>query len=141
MYDPEEEIRRLKRFLVVCMFIILILIMQIAFWTSYQLNDVHKYIVKQPTIVAQRGETGRDSTIPGPVGSMGVPGLNGSPGTPGSKGDKGDDGELGIKGAKGEKGDQGDPGVAVFIRNNPQTEAKECRYAGDSGWQPITECQ
>lgn len=40
----------------------------------------------------------------------------------------------------GTEGAQGRPGRVVFVRQNPETQEQECRYAGDDTWQPIEEC-
>ncbi len=82
---------------------------------------------KGDTVVGPQGPPGADSTVAGPAGADST-----VPGPPGPKGETGE---------QGPRGEQGAPGPTVFYRQHPLTGEEECRYAGNTDWQPIEDCE
>lgn len=141
MQDPEYK--RLKRFIILSWTLLLIVLVALAFWGSYQIKNLKHQVKAIPLVEGPIGLTGTD----GEQGLVGIQGPRGDTGTMGPKGDAGLQGNQGASGATGPEGPQGPPGPtgkagpAVFVRQNPDTGEWECRYGSDIIWSPISECQ
>lgn len=150
----EDERKRLVRFAILSWILLLVIVVGITFWGSYNIRSIRREISQIPASSESKivetpvvGERGADGVgIQGERGPKGDPGQSILSPTPTPvpfpiKGDQGEKGDKGDKGDTGDAGAQGPAGIAVYIRDNPDTGAKECRFAGDTDWQPILECQ
>lgn len=131
----DQEYKRLKRFIVISWSILLVVVVGLAIWGSYEIKNLKEIVAQKPQsqivekpIKGIDGKNGKDGiSIIGPIGPAG------------SRGERGKTGAAG-KSVRGDKGEQGDAGRIVFVRANPITGDQECKYAGDDDWQPISEC-
>lgn len=138
-----DELKRLKRFIVISWALLLMVIVGLTFWGSYQIKNLKDVIAQRPEVI--KGENGLNG-IEGKnglsvIGLQGMPGIQGLKGDAGNPGEKGEVGPQGLQGEIGPQGLTGAPGKTVFVRNNPKTQIQECRYSGDIDWQPIEDCQ
>lgn len=161
-----EDRHRLVRWIVVESMIILLALVAMGVYGSYQLrllkNQVNlataakMQIVKQE-ITPEQVEQIRLALVP-KDGSNGKDGVNGKDGRDGADGMNGRNGESAtpeqIASAvgtyleanpdqfKGPQGDSGEAGATLvaFVRQNPLTSAWECRYSNNLFWQPLAEC-
>jgi hypothetical protein len=146
----DDQLRRLKRFLIISWFLTLLLLVGLAFaFFSYDAKRFKDQVLalenRQVKVIA--AQDGHDGYTP-------IKGVDYFDGIDGSNGGNGANavstiqvqpvytnipvpGPVGATGAKGSKGDKGDLGKAVFV----DTVNNLCRYAGDLVWQPILECQ
>lgn len=150
MTDLEYE--RLRKFIIISWLILLAVIVGLAFWGSYEIRTLNQTIaVKEAQLKGEipyikdgvQGKQG-DSGLSGNNGNNGANGQNGQSGPQGTQGTTGLQGPVGPKGdtgATGPQGPQGPSGKVIYERTNPVTQQQECRYAGDSDWQPASECQ
>lgn len=138
-----DELKRLRRFILLLSAFILFLILGIVAWGSIELNRL-RYIIANmdiPTVV--NGIDGNDGYTPikgvdyvDGVDSLSTrtvayqPVYTNVP-VQGEKGDKGD---------QGEKGEPGTQGLTVILRVNPITLLEECRILGSSVWSSVDEC-
>lgn len=154
MKKPNNQEERLVQALVVACLLILVLFSTLIAYVILDISGVKKeqlnfarmlqHIQLVPGEDGLKGVDGQSI-----VGPQGVQGPKGDTGLTGNNGNNGATvvGPTGAQGAQGEKGDQGvqgepgPPGRTVFTRTNPITGQGECRYAGDSGWMPESECQ
>lgn len=129
----DQEYKRLKRFIIVSWSILLVVVVGLAIWGSYEIKNLKEIVSQKPqsqiiekTIKGIDGKNGKDGvSIIGPMGASGSVGVQGK------------------TGPKGNKGNQGEPGVsgrAVFVRQNPDTGEEECKYGDSTIWFPISEC-
>lgn len=150
----DKAYKRLVRLLIASWVALVVLVFVVVSLLSYQIAEVRSIaldaegrVVIGPigpegqagkAIIGPKGDPGLQG-IQGPQGVQGVQGPQGLPGQNGIDGQAGLDGASGEVGPQGEKGDPGEPGKVVFVR---QDKGKwECRYEGDTAWQPIEECQ
>lgn len=156
MMDDREH-KRLIRLLIASWFILLILFVVACFYGTFKLRDLRfqvAYIEKEEGPKGEPGEVGQSGlTVTGPQGLQGPQGPQGLPGEPGPigaqgatgsqgpEGPPGPQGEQGPPGPEGPQGEQGPQGRTVFYRQNVLTGEEECRYADNTDWQPIEECQ
>lgn len=132
----DQEYKRLKRFIIVSWSILLIVVVGLAIWGSYEIKNLKEIVAQKPqsqTIEKPvKGIDGKNGvSIVGPIGPSGLVGIQGNTG------------KTGLRGEKGNKGDQGNPGVpgrVVFVRQNPGTGEEECKYGDSTIWFPILEC-
>lgn len=151
----DQELKRLRKFIVISWLMLLAVLVAIAFWGSYQVRLLNETIAYKDAQLrgeipyVKDGKSGEQGQI-GQSGNNGANGSNGQNGSSGPQGNQGSQGNLGLSGEKGDKGDKGDvgdtgsqgpPGKTVFLRTNPLTLQEECRYAGDTDWRPASECQ
>lgn len=148
----------LKRFVTLCWVCLLLFVVMAAILLNGKIESLRKSIssTKPPQIIEKIGKDGKDGatglSVVGSTGAVGQTGLQGSQGSQGTvglqgergpQGPKGDSGEKGDKGDTGETGPQGDSGPAgktVITRTNPETGVEECKFLGDTMWQPLEEC-
>lgn len=152
----EQEYKRLRRLVLRCFFVSLLLIVIAVFAISYKLKELNTQFASYKPQIIKQTTVERFSTLP-PI--EGLNGLNGSPGVPGANGSNGTNGIDGqnitpdqIAAAvsayleanppsTGAQGQPGTPGRTAFVRNDPITGVLECQYFGDLAWQPLSECQ
>lgn len=153
MDDPKYK--RLVKLLVISWVSIVILIFVIFSLGSWQLSQVRD-IASQSHVQAVQGPPGLNG-VNGKTETIVTytPGKDGQNATdeqvaaavdkymaahPVQNGKDGKDGTNGVDGQNGAQGNLGAPGLVVFLRQTLLGNW-ECRYAGDTGWQPLTECQ
>lgn len=116
-------------------------------WGSNQLKYLDFKIATVKTTPGPKGingYNGKDALpISGPQGIQGVQGVKGETGVQGQsitgeQGPTGPQGEQGPQGVQGEQGVKGETGRSIICRQTLLGET-ECRYAGDSVWQPESE--
>lgn len=151
----DREYKRLRRLVLRCFFLSLVLIVLAVSWGSYKLKSLNAQFATQKTPIVKQITVNRYQPVYGINGTNGQQGTNGAPGA-GSPGSNGQDGQnvtadqiaqavtayLQANPPKaGIRGPAGVPGAIVFIQTNPITGLLECRYGTDTIWQPISECQ
>lgn len=150
MDDPKYK--RLVKLLVISWVSIVLLVFTVFSMISWQLSQVR-------SIATQN----RIQAVQGPAGLNGINGKTETivSYTPGKDGQNvtddqvaaavdryltahpvqnGKDGKDGASGQDGAQGNPGVPGLVVFLRQTLLGDW-ECRYAGDTGWQPAGECR
>lgn len=143
--------RPVDRILVVFAVVGLLFCIGITTFVSVRLSHVRYIVVVKP----KSGETGKQGPIGlsskglqgeqglSVVGATGAQGLQGIVGAasmiPGPMGATGQKGDTGSQGAQGAQGPAGPDGRVIIQRTNPDG-TQECKYAGDTTWQPIEEC-
>lgn len=152
----EREYKRLRRLVLRCFFVALLVIVVAIFAVSYKFKALNAQIASQKTQVIKQTIVEKYTTLPA------VNGLNGFDGSPGKNGTAGTNGANGSNGQNvtpdqiaeavsdylkanppeaGATGASGIPGRTALIRTDPITGILECQYFGDLAWQPISECQ
>lgn len=155
MKTPHTQEERLTRYIVFGgLFIILLLCGIIAYIiTDLSLKDQRIFKLENfaKNVKVYNGING-DQGIQGPQGIQGIAGMKGDKGDRGDEGQpgqsiigpqgvQGPQGQQGAQGEKGETGEKGNDGKTIFTRTNPLTGDQECRYAGNTEWQPEEECR
>lgn len=155
----DAEYKRLRRLILRSFFFVLAVFVVLAFAGSYQLKNLKSQFVglKSQTIVKQTivKQTFESPLKPvngtnGNKGQNGIDGINGVNGVDGTNGVSITPEQIASAVAsylqlhpppKGANGEPGVPGKIVFVQINPVTGVLECRYSGDTMWQPIGDCQ
>lgn len=157
MNEYDKQDKRLKQIIAVSWItIILILVLGTAF-LSYSFDKMDKRIVD---VVQHEIKSSLPQVKDGERGPQGLQGLQGERGDMGTRGPQGSNststltivqqpvytnvpvaGPQGEPGVEGAEGPQGPAGRTVFIRQNPETAAIECRYSGDTNWYPAENCE
>lgn len=155
----DQELKRLKRFLYVSWFLLLLVVAGAMVFASLKYGQIRDDLILVSKSEGPQGPIGESGTTgqvgrdglsivgpPGPEGPAGAAGVDGADGATiegptGSEGAQGPQGEPGPQGEQGPPGEQGPQGRTVFYRQNLITGAEECRFAGDEDWQPIEECE
>lgn len=151
--DKDKELQRLQRLIVVSWFLLLIVIIVLAFLGSYELKQLNRTIeIKQLQLegkipYVKDGKDGESiigpagDSIQGPKGDKGDAGAQGPMGPQGIQGIQGNQGIQGETGPQGPQGEQGPAGQTIFMRYNIITGEEECRVAGRDEWVPASECE
>lgn len=147
----DDELRRLKRIIIVSWTLIVIFTIGIVTWASWEVKDIRNQVANLPRLTPTviNGRDGKDGLTP-------VKGVDYFDGQNGLNGTNGKDStstttvveqptyiNVPVPGPQGADGSQGPPGAsgkAVFIQQLPDG-TLQCHYSGDTFWQPITECQ
>lgn len=149
----DEEIKRLKRLIVISWMALLFIALAVVIWASVQVKEMREIIVatetklQKPIDVLDHNDI---ISIPGPQGQQGLQGVQGNPGANALSTNTVTVVEKptiiqqtipvpGIQGEKGEKGDKGDPGKSgreVELGKNSLNETV-WRYVGDVIWQTV----
>lgn len=150
----DQDYRRMKRLFVLWSIVAFLILAALTFFVNYRLNKIQRSIPVQPVTILERGQDGNDGYTP--VKDLdyfdGRDGRNGKDSISTHTileqptytnvpvaGPRGDTGPEGPEGPEGPQGQQGNAGYVVFIRE-VSPGVFECQFAGDSAWQPISEC-
>jgi hypothetical protein len=148
----QPDFQKFQRFIVICFAVLFLFSIVAVGYVSYKFKDLNQYIdgvVKIAKIPGPKGADGQSTVTTvityteGNTGSKGEKGDVGNQGVQGPQGLQGIQGQTGPSGANGQNGTDGVNGTngkTVFTRQNPITGDYECRYAGDTVWQPESDC-
>lgn len=157
--NNDNEIKRLKRFIIISWSMLLILIVGLVFWASINIKELKSQVQlavnKQPTIVHGINGSSGPQGLPG-VSIVGAQGLQGTNGTNGSNGVNGqtvtpeeladsisqyllDNPVVSQPGPPGIQGNAGQDGRTLQIQVDQVTCQLESKYDDSDSWSVIAQ--